>query len=49
MVLTMVVFTLTACKSETITITGEIAQYIRENQLNVDEAGNCYAYTVGRD
>ena len=49
MVLIMVVFTLTACKSETIIATGEIAQYISKNQLNLDEAGNYYAYTVGRD
>ena len=47
--LIMFVLTLTACKSETITITEEISQYIREHQLNVDEAGNPYAYTVGRD
>ena len=47
--LIMVVLTLTACKSETVTITEEISQYIRENQLNVDEAGNSYTYTVGRD
>lgn len=45
----MAAFTLTACKSETITITHEIAHYIEENQFNVDEAGNHYGYTVERD
>ena len=47
--LIMVVLTLTACKSEPITITDEISQYIMENELNVDAAGNPYAYTVEID
>ena len=38
--LILAALTLTACKSETITITDEIALYIKENQFNVDEAGN---------
>ena len=47
--LIMAILTLAACKSETITITEEISHYIKENQLNVDETNNQYAYTVGRD
>ena len=48
-ILITAVLALSACKSETIPNTDEIAQYITENQLNVDEAGNYYDYTVGRD
>ena len=47
--LILAALTLTACKSETITITDEIALYIKENQFNVDEAGNHFGYTVERD
>ena len=48
-ILITAVLALSACKSETMPNTDEIAQYITENQLNVDEAGNYYDYTVGRD
>ena len=47
--LIMAVLALSACKSETMPNTDEIAHYITENQLNVDEEGNYYDYTVGRD